>query len=105
MLHRYKHMPSFQGIHSDCEAIVVHLMDKLKEQLRNPTVSLLKTIYDQREASISRHLYKTDTSNEWTNIFVPKYNITKDNSSCSGHLSTTDNNNDPTGVLSLKVPL
>eukprot|EP00112_Aurelia_sp_Birch-Aquarium-sp1_P006498 Seg1716.21 transcript_id=Seg1716.21/GoldUCD/mRNA.D3Y31 product="Vacuolar protein sorting-associated protein 51" protein_id=Seg1716.21/GoldUCD/D3Y31 len=36
VLHRYKHMPSFQGIHSDCEAIVVCLMEKLKEQLRNP---------------------------------------------------------------------
>ena len=31
-------MPSFQGIHSDCELIVVTLTNRLKEQLRNPTV-------------------------------------------------------------------
>ncbi|XP_065071080.1 vacuolar protein sorting-associated protein 51 homolog [Rhopilema esculentum] len=36
VLHRYKDMPSFKGIHSDCEAIVVELTKKLKEQLRNP---------------------------------------------------------------------
>ncbi|XP_057307111.1 vacuolar protein sorting-associated protein 51 homolog [Hydractinia symbiolongicarpus] len=39
VLNKYKHMPSFQGIHSDCEAIVVDLMQNLREQLRNPTSS------------------------------------------------------------------
>lgn len=33
-------MPSFQGIHVDCEAIVEELMQTLKEQLRNPAVSI-----------------------------------------------------------------
>ena len=32
-------MPSFQGIHSDCEIIVLDLMQNLREQLRNPAVS------------------------------------------------------------------
>jgi len=35
VLHRYKHMSSFRGIHSDCEQIVVVLKSKLKDQLRN----------------------------------------------------------------------
>ena len=40
VLNKYKHMPSFQGIHVDCEAIVEELMQTLKEQLRNPAVSI-----------------------------------------------------------------
>lgn len=36
VLQKYKHMPSFQGIHSDCETIVVELMQCLRDQLRNP---------------------------------------------------------------------
>lgn len=39
VLDKYKHMPSFQGIHSDCEAIVLELMQCLRDQLRNPEVS------------------------------------------------------------------
>ena len=38
VLNKYKHMSSFQGIHSDCEAIVVELMQCLRKQLRNPEV-------------------------------------------------------------------
>lgn len=38
VLNKYKHMPSFQGIHSDCEAIVLELMQCLRDQLRNPEV-------------------------------------------------------------------
>ena len=34
-------MPSFQGIHSDCEAIVLELMQCLRDQLRNPEVGRL----------------------------------------------------------------
>lgn len=39
VLNKYKHMASFQGIHSDCEAIVVDLMAHLRAQLRNPKSS------------------------------------------------------------------
>lgn len=41
VLNKYKHMPSFQGIHSDCEAIVLELMQCLRDQLRNPEVGRL----------------------------------------------------------------
>jgi len=36
VLNKYKHMASFQGIHADCEAIVIDMMQVLREQLRNP---------------------------------------------------------------------
>jgi len=36
VLNKYKHMSSFQGIHSDCEAIVLQLMQCLRKQLRSP---------------------------------------------------------------------
>ena len=39
VLNKYKHMTSFQGIHSDCEAIVIDLMQHLRNQLRNPESS------------------------------------------------------------------
>ena len=42
VLNKYKHMPSFQGIHSDCEAIVLELMQCLRDQLRNPEVGSIQ---------------------------------------------------------------
>ncbi|XP_005089832.1 vacuolar protein sorting-associated protein 51 homolog [Aplysia californica] len=34
VLHQYEHMPSFQGIHTDCEAIIKQLRAKLMERFR-----------------------------------------------------------------------
>lgn len=39
VLHHYSHMPSFHGIHQDCDEIVKQLIVQLREQLRNPKVS------------------------------------------------------------------
>ncbi|KAL9983794.1 hypothetical protein ACROYT_G006024 [Oculina patagonica] len=36
VLHHYSHMPSFHGIHQDCDEIVKQLIVQLREQLRNP---------------------------------------------------------------------
>ena len=33
VLHRYRHMPSFNAIHDDCEAAIGRLNQALKEQL------------------------------------------------------------------------
>ena len=38
VIDRYKDMPSFQGIHTDCEHIVKDLKDKLKLRFRNHEV-------------------------------------------------------------------
>lgn len=38
VLHHYSHMPSFHGIHQDCDEIVKQLIVQLREQLRNPKV-------------------------------------------------------------------
>lgn len=35
VLHQYEHMPSFQGINSDCDKIIRELTDKLKQQFRD----------------------------------------------------------------------
>ena len=39
VLHHYSHMPSFHGIHQDCDEIVKQLIVQLREQLRNPKVT------------------------------------------------------------------
>ncbi|KAJ7336605.1 hypothetical protein OS493_011823 [Desmophyllum pertusum] len=39
VLHHYSHMPSFHGIHQDCDEIVKQLIIQLREQLRNPKSS------------------------------------------------------------------
>ena len=39
VLEKYKEMPSFHGIHSDCELIVGKLTQCLKEKLRETSVS------------------------------------------------------------------
>ncbi|CAH3122940.1 unnamed protein product [Pocillopora meandrina] len=36
VLYHYSHMPSFHGIHQDCDEIVKQLIVQLREQLRNP---------------------------------------------------------------------
>ncbi|KAM7431578.1 hypothetical protein ABFA07_017863 [Porites harrisoni] len=36
VLHHYSHMPSFHGIHQDCDETVKQLIVQLREQLRNP---------------------------------------------------------------------
>lgn len=38
VIDRYKDMPSFQGIHSDCQLIVKDLKDKLKLRFRDREV-------------------------------------------------------------------
>lgn len=38
VLYHYSHMPSFHGIHQDCDEIVKQLIVQLREQLRNPKV-------------------------------------------------------------------
>ena len=38
VLHHYSHMPSFHGIHQDCDETVKQLIVQLREQLRNPKV-------------------------------------------------------------------
>ena len=40
VLHHYSHMPSFHGIHQDCDETVKQLIVQLREQLRNPKVIL-----------------------------------------------------------------
>lgn len=39
VLHQYQHMPSFHGIHDDCNLIVAQLKERLKERLRGPGVT------------------------------------------------------------------
>lgn len=38
VLHHYSHMPSFHGIHQDCDETVKQLIVQLREQLRNSKV-------------------------------------------------------------------
>lgn len=42
VLEQYQHMPSFSGIHSDCQGIVARLKADLKKRLDDPNVSELE---------------------------------------------------------------
>ena len=39
VLEQYQHMPSFSGIHHDCQGIVARLKIELKKRLDDPNVS------------------------------------------------------------------
>ncbi|KAG8438096.1 hypothetical protein GDO86_008689 [Hymenochirus boettgeri] len=39
VLHQYQHMPSFQGIQTDCQAIMAGLADTLRQRFRDPASS------------------------------------------------------------------
>ena len=39
VLDQYEHMPSFNGIKSDCDEIMVELRSALRSKLRNPETS------------------------------------------------------------------
>ena len=44
VLYHYSHMPSFHGIHQDCDEIVKQLIVQLREQLRNPKVMTILSL-------------------------------------------------------------
>ena len=44
VLYHYSHMPSFYGIHQDCDEIVKQLIVQLREQLRNPKVMTILSL-------------------------------------------------------------
>ena len=52
VLEQYQHMPSFSGIHTDCQSIVARLKADLKQRLDDPNVSELKIRL--REARVTR---------------------------------------------------
>ena len=53
VLAQYQHMPSFSGIHSDCQSIVARLKTDLKKRLDDPNVSILSSpLYILREGII-----------------------------------------------------
>ena len=61
VLHQYSHMPSFQGIHQDCDEIVNQLRIQLREQLRNPKVQTTCTVPISEVKVTWLYMYKDDT--------------------------------------------
>jgi hypothetical protein len=62
-------MPSFQGIHQDCDEIVKQLITQLREQLRNPKVQRRMT--DQNRI-VSLRSFLSKLCQVWMNNVLSK---------------------------------